>query len=194
MTIFTNPWLFERVALYTFYSSRESAQLPNSFILNLSRSKFKTQYIVQIMKYNLQIKTSLCHSQLWQRLIKTIEYEEDIWGAWIWPEMFSPFPGLGHKYKWFWDSITALYWPLTWRKYIFSYFAWSHNKIPEIILKYKILVFKENIIIAMMFSFCWFVTWIFQILNRNYPFRNFRNSFSTSTCKWSFPKCTCRTL
>ena len=33
---------------------------------------------------------------------------------------------------------------------IFSYFVWSHNKIPEIILKYKILVFKEKIIIAMM--------------------------------------------
>ena len=35
-----NPWHFERVTLYTFYSFRESAQLPKSFILNLSHSIF----------------------------------------------------------------------------------------------------------------------------------------------------------
>ena len=31
---------FERVALYTSYSSRESAELPNSFIFNLSHLIF----------------------------------------------------------------------------------------------------------------------------------------------------------
>ena len=34
--LINNPWRFERVALYTSYSSRESAELPNSFIFNLS--------------------------------------------------------------------------------------------------------------------------------------------------------------
>ena len=39
----------------------------------------------------------------------------------------------------------------------------------------------------MMFPFCWLVaTWIFRLLSHKYPFRNYRNSFSTA--KWSFPK------
>ena len=93
------------------------------------------------------------------------------WHEFSLTEMCTPFPGLGHKCKWFWGTIMALYWPASMEKnYIYFHILGGVVIICLMILKHKFLVCPKKTV-AMMFSFFRLAIWIFQLLSHNYPFR-----------------------